>query len=95
MIKYKPNPIETSTIVLSDDLLKLQDKLAENVHENWAKLRIAEGWAWGGYRDDAAKKHPNLVTYQELPESEKVYDRKVAIETIKAIIALGYRIERI
>lgn len=28
-----------------------------------------------------------------LPDSEKVYDRRVAMETLKAIIPLGYRIE--
>jgi hypothetical protein len=35
------------------------------------------------------------VPYQELPESEKEYDRQMAMETLKAIIALGYRIEKI
>jgi len=29
-----------------------------------------------------------------LPESEKVYDRNAAMETIKAILAQGYRIEK-
>ena len=32
--------------------------------------------------------------YAQLPESEKEYDRAIALETLKAIIALGYRIER-
>ena len=48
----------------------------------------------GRQRDDAAKKHPCLVPYDQLPESEKEYDRDSAIETLRAIIALGYRIER-
>jgi hypothetical protein len=29
-----------------------------------------------------------------LPDTEKQYDRATAIETLKAIIALGYRIKR-
>jgi len=29
-----------------------------------------------------------------LPESEKEYDRNAAMETLKAIVALGYRLER-
>ena len=33
---------------------------------------------------------PRLVPYNELPESEKEYDRKTAMETLKAMIALGY-----
>ncbi len=43
-------------------------------------------------RNDEAKKHPCLVPYAELPESEKEYDRRMAEETIKAIVTLGYRI---
>jgi RyR domain len=34
------------------------------------------------------------VPYEQLPEAEKEYDRKTAMETIKAIIALGYRIDK-
>ncbi len=89
-----PKPIDTSTIQLSDDLLKLTEKLAENAHDNWAKLRMEQGWTWGPERDDVTKKHPDLVPYSELPESEKQYDRNTAIGTLKAIVALGYTIER-
>jgi hypothetical protein len=51
---------------------------------------MAEGWTYGPERDDQTKKHPCLVPYDELPDSEKVYDRKAAMETLKAIAALGY-----
>ena len=74
--------------------LKVLIPLAENAHDNWAKLRIKQGWTLGHQRDDAAKKHPDLVHYNELPESEKQYDRNAAMETLKAIIALGYTIQR-
>ena len=94
MSDYKPNPIETSTIHLSDDLLELTERLAENAHDHWAVLRIAEGWTWGPRRDESMKKHPDLVSYRELPESEKQYDRNTALGTLKAIVALGYKIER-
>ena len=94
MKTYRPQPINTSSIELSTDLLELTEKLAENAHDNWAKLRIAEGWTWGEERDDAKKKHPDLVPYSELPESEKEYDRNSAMETLKAITTLGYKIER-
>jgi hypothetical protein len=94
MSTYQPRPIETSEVALSDDLLELTERLAENAHDHWAKRRLADGWSWGAARDDAAKKHPCLVPYDQLPESEKEYDRDSAIETLRAIIALGYRIER-
>src|SRR5271169_1849838 len=66
---------------------------ARNVHENWAKLRIAEGWHYGPHRDDQQKEHPNLVPYEQLPESEKQYDRQSAMESIKALLAMGYTMQ--
>lgn len=90
---YEPKPIDTSAIVLPQKLVALSEQLAENVHDLWALRRLAEGWTFGPERDDNAKKHPCLVPYQELPDSEKEYDRKVALGTLKAVLALGYRIE--
>ena len=91
---YKPNPIDTSNINLPEELLALAEKLAENTHEVWAQGRIAEGWTYGEERDDATKKHPCLVPYSELPESEKEYDRRTSLETLKCVIKLGYKIKK-
>lgn len=91
---YQPRPIDTSSVHLAEDLRLLTERLAENAHDVWAKRRLAEGWTWGSRRDDAAKKHPDLVSYADLPDSEREYDRNTAMETLKAIVALGYRIER-
>ena len=94
MTTYQPRPVDNSAIELPADLLELTEQLAENAHDHWAQRRISEGWTFGATRDDAAKKHPCLVPYAELPDSEKQYDRDTAMETLRAIIALGYRIER-
>jgi hypothetical protein len=94
MNTYEPHPIDTSGIRLPDELLALTEELARSTHDHWARQRIGEGWTWGPARDDAAKRHPDLVPYAELSEAEKQYDRTTAMETLKAIIALGYRIER-
>lgn len=94
MNTYTPKPIDTSKIVLSDDLLKLTESLAENAHEIWARQRMSEGWTWGLQRDDKAKKHPDLVPYADLLESEKEYDRMTAMETLKVIVGLGYVVEK-
>ena len=91
-MSYKPEPIDTSGVTLSEDLRRLTELLAKNAHDNWAKQRLADGWTFGPQRDDARKLHPCLVPYDQLPESEKEYDRKTAMETLKAIIAAGYRI---
>ncbi len=90
---YVPNPVDTKDIVLSEDLLSLTEKIAANVHDVWAARRISEGWKYGSVRDTAAKITPCLVSYDELPDSEKEYDRNTALETLKLIIKLGYTIE--
>lgn len=91
---YTPKPVDTSNISLPADLISLTEQIAENVHEVWAQGRIAQGWTYGEKRDDENKKTPCLVPYSELSEIEKEYDRNTAIETIKLIIALGYKIEK-
>ena len=94
MKKYVPKPLDTDGIELPDDLLELTEKIAENVHDVWAERRVAEGWTYGEKRDDAKKQTPCLVPYEALPDTEKEYDRKTALNTLKLVIALGYRIEK-
>ena len=89
---YSPAPIITDDVQLPDSLIELIELLAENSHENWARQRMAEGWRYGPVRDDVRKTHPCLVSYAELPESEKEYDRLTAMETIRVVIKLGFRI---
>lgn len=91
---YNPSPVDTSNIVLPDELNPLVEKMAENVHDEWAKTRIEQGWSYGKERNDAEKKHPCLVPYDELPESEKVYDRNTAISTLKLIMCMGFDITK-
>lgn len=91
---YKPNPIDTSAIELPKELLELTERIAENVHENWSAGRISDGWIYGEKRDDTKKTTPCLVPYSELSESEKEFDRNTAIQTLKLIVALGYKIDK-
>ncbi|HWR57484.1 MAG TPA: RyR domain-containing protein [Thermodesulfovibrionales bacterium] len=95
MSEYKPEPIDTSTVELTQGILDLTELLAKNAHDIWARQRFLEGWRYGAKRDDAKKEHLCLVPYEQLPESEKDYDRNSALETLKAIVALGYRIEKL
>jgi hypothetical protein len=93
-VTYKPTPLDTSNVPFPDFLDQLVERLAENVHEVWARGRLAEGWRLGPQRNDDTKEHPNLVPFDELPEVEKEVDRRTAVETLKMILAIGYRIEK-
>lgn len=70
----------------------MTEQLSRNVHEVWAAGRIADGWTYGEVRDDTKKTHPCLVPYEQLPESEKDFDRHTALETLKFIVAQGFAI---
>lgn len=91
---YIPQPLDTSDIELPEELKVLAESLAANVHEVWSSGRIREGWSFGPVRDDKNKKHPCLVPYDELPESEKEYDRHTSQETIKMILKSGFSIRK-
>ena len=91
---YRPKPIDTSHVRLPRGVTKLVERLAEHNHDIWAQQRMREGWKYGPRRDDKKKQHPDLVPYVDLPDSEKEYDRKAALGTVKAILALGYRVEK-
>jgi RyR domain len=92
MATYQPRPIDTSSVTLTEDLVALTERLAENAHDHWAKQRFADGWTYGPQRNDAKKESPCLVPYADLPDSEKTYDRQAALETLKAILKLGFKI---
>ncbi len=91
---YNPNPLNTEMIELPQNLAELTEALSANIHDVWARQRMDDGWQWGESRDDRKKTHPCLVPYDELPESEKEYDRNTVLQTLKMIVALGYSIEK-
>lgn len=93
--KYTPQPIDTSDVELSKELQQLTEELARNVHDIWSIGRINDGWIYGPERNDTLKHHPCLVDYNDLPDSEKEYDRNTAMETLKMILKLGWRIEKV
>jgi hypothetical protein len=91
-MSYMPKPLNTKDVALPSDILELSEKLAQNTHEVWAAHRLADGWTYGPVRDDKEKTHPSLVPYEQLSEPEKDYDRNIALEALRFMIAHGYKI---
>lgn len=91
---YEPYPIRLDDVTLDDDLTELQEAIAENAHEIWAKARTDQGWTYGPERNDQKKETPDMVPYCNLPESEKLYDREMAMQTLKLVKKLGFEIIR-
>lgn len=93
-LEYVPHPIDVTGVELDEELMELTESIAENAHEVWASKRRNEGWSYGPKRDDVLKEHPDMVPYSELPESEKYYDRDMAMNTIRLVRKLGFNISR-
>ncbi len=91
-MNYRPKPLDLEDVGLPEGLVSLQEAIAKNVHETWAYKRMQEGWRYGETYDGENKRHPDLIPYEELSEGEKDYDRATAMNTLKLIQKLGYKI---
>lgn len=92
MKTYEPKPIDLTDVELTEDLADLREAIAENAHDVWAVERLAQGWTHGPQRDDNLKQTPCMVPYSQLPDSEKKFDRDMAMNTLKLVKKLGYDI---
>lgn len=81
---YKPrvpnqDELERAAAIMGEAV----EAIARVNHDKWAAERIAQGWRFGGQRDDVNKLHPDLIPYEQLTEVEKRFD----VEGAKAIVA--------
>lgn len=92
--KYEPHPIDLSDVVLPEELIELREAIAENAHEVWAQGRKDQGWTYGPERNDTLKQTPDMIPYSDLSDEEKFFDREMAMNTIKLLKKLGYKISK-
>ncbi|MDO5131621.1 MAG: RyR domain-containing protein [Eubacteriales bacterium] len=89
-----PTPVDTSDVILPEELFTLAEKIASNIHDARIPGEIPRDRIDGTEKDQGKKLNPALVPYSQLPESEKEYDRKTAMETIRLIVKMGYTITK-
>jgi hypothetical protein len=46
-MSYEPRPIGTSGEALTPEIRALTERLAEHIHDVWARRRPGEGWTLG------------------------------------------------
>jgi hypothetical protein len=63
------------------------EELAVLEHERWMNFMLAHGWQLGEPKSLEGKIHPNLLSWKNLPESIKDYDRTF-IREYPSILAL-------
>ena len=61
--------------------------IAKQVHDEWAREKLAAGWKWGPVTDKAAKVHRDLVPFEVLATNpELVDDIQYDVDTAREII---------
>uniref|UniRef100_A0A182MMK6 Ryanodine receptor 3, brain n=1 Tax=Anopheles culicifacies TaxID=139723 RepID=A0A182MMK6_9DIPT len=90
---YNPQPIDTTAVQLTNDLNQIVQKFSEHYHDAWASRKLENGWTYGDQWSDVNKTHPRLKPYNTLSEYERERYREPVRESLKALLALHWRIE--
>lgn len=70
---------------------KQLDEMARREHESWLEHHQRNGWSYGATRDRAAKKHPDLLPWDQLSDESRAKNRKGVLESLALLETLGYR----
>ncbi|ACU69455.1 TrkA-N domain protein [Catenulispora acidiphila DSM 44928] len=71
------------------------EALARREHDRWQAERTGRGWRYGPRRDPVAKRHPDLNSWAQLPESERERDREVVRAMPSVLAEVGLAIVRV
>ena len=73
-------------VILSDFSDAEVERMAELEHGRWNIERLRDGWRYGRQRDDSRKIHDCLVSWSDLPDDVRRYDRD-AVRAFPEILA--------
>lgn len=76
------------SLVLTPDEL---EQLARAEHDRWMASKLVQGWTYAPARDDARKRHPDIVPYDDLSEAIKDLDREQVRIMARLLGASGQR----
>lgn len=97
--EYCPQPIDVSSVSINPELMELIELIAENAHDVWAVDKMKAGFSYAPTdqegKEQSGKHNHYLLPYEMLEEADKEPDRKMAMQTIKLVKRLGYRLVNI
>ncbi|NXX75670.1 RYR2 protein, partial [Urocolius indicus] len=91
---FNPQPVDTSNITIPEKLEYFINKYAEHSHDKWSMEKFANGWTYGETYSESAKVQPLMKQFKLLSEKEKEIYRWPIKESLKTMLAWGWRIER-
>uniref|UniRef100_A0A3Q3BSM2 Ryanodine receptor 1a (skeletal) n=1 Tax=Kryptolebias marmoratus TaxID=37003 RepID=A0A3Q3BSM2_KRYMA len=91
---FDPKPIDTTNTIIPERLDPFINRYAEYTHDKWAFEKIQNNWSYGEVLDENAKTHPMLRPYKTFSEKDKEIYRWPIKESIKAMLAWEWNIEK-
>ncbi|XP_053238580.1 ryanodine receptor 2 isoform X2 [Podarcis raffonei] len=91
---FNPQPVDTSNITIPEKLDYFINKYAEHSHDKWCMEKFANGWIYGETYSESSKVQPLMKQYKLLAEKEKEIYRWPIKESLKTMLAWGWRVER-
>jgi hypothetical protein len=67
------------------------DEMARRDHESWLEHYRRNGWTLGPTRDRTARKHPDLLPWEELAPESRAKGRQGVVDALALLETLGYR----
>jgi RyR domain len=65
---------QRDSALLGVELHTSGDHGPEASHESWMAQKVADGWVYGPIKDHAAKQHPCMVAFDQLPKEQQAKD---------------------
>ncbi|XP_064208546.1 ryanodine receptor 1-like isoform X4 [Anguilla rostrata] len=91
---FDPKPVDTTNTIIPEKLDGFINKYAEYTHDKWAFEKIQNNWTYGEVLDENAKTHPMLRPYKTFSEKDKEIYRWPIKESIKAMIAWEWTLDK-
>ncbi|XP_056911324.1 ryanodine receptor 1-like isoform X4 [Takifugu flavidus] len=91
---FDPKPVDTTNTIIPERLDAFINRYAEYTHDKWAFEKIQNNWSYGETLDENAKTHPMLRPYKTFSEKDKEIYRWPIKESIKAMIAWEWNIDK-
>ena len=83
-----------NALTYSDLTASEEEALAKSEHARWNADRVKEGWVYGEKRDDKRKRNEYIVTWDELDDEVKEYDRRAVKTLFESFAKGGYHVIR-
>ncbi|XP_064408728.1 ryanodine receptor 1 isoform X5 [Latimeria chalumnae] len=91
---FDPRSVETLNVLVPEKLDAIINKYAEYTHDKWAFEKTQNNWSYGETIDENTKTHPMLRPYKTFSEKDKEIYRWPIKESVKAMIAWEWTIEK-